>query len=410
MATIALEPRQSTLAELPIRTTRLDRVDLVRGLVMVIMVLDHVRAYFTEVRFDPTDLTQTSGPLFLTRWITHFCAPTFIFLAGASAWVAGTRRTRDELSRLLLSRGLWLVLLEFTVISFGWYFNLRMEKGLVAQVIWVIGASMVVLAGLIYLPRAAIAAFGLALVLGHNLFDGITPESTGGLAVVWRLLHVPGPLGDLPVFLLYPLVPWVAVMALGYLAGPMVFSRQPTAAARLIRFGLGLVAAFLVLRALDIYGDAHPRLLQGDDATLAMSFLNLTKYPPSLLVPAHDAGPGASRARSGRPRPGRGGRCDRGLWPGAIPLLCRAPLSDSCPRRACGHDAGLARLEHADFAAAAAGRLRVRPSGDLCGLGRRSAPAVSTLRPLREDQGAQSGLVALVPLSSLTRTCARRWP
>src|SRR5262245_24162304 len=205
MATIALEPRQQALAELPFRTTRLDRVDLIRGLVMVIMVLDHVRAYFTEIRFDPTDLTQTNGALFFTRWITHYCAPTFIFLAGASAWMAGTRRTRDELSRLLLSRGLWLILLEFTVISFGWYFNLRMEKGLIAQVIWVIGASMVALSVLVYLPRPVIAAFGLALVLGHNAFDGVQPEALGGLAVVWRLLHVPGPLGELPVFLLYPL-------------------------------------------------------------------------------------------------------------------------------------------------------------------------------------------------------------
>ena len=291
MATIALEPRQETLAELPVRTVRLDRVDLVRGLVMVIMVLDHVRAYFTEVRFDPTDLTQTSVPLFLTRWVTHFCAPTFIFLAGASAWIAGTRRTPDQLSRLLLSRGLWLILLEFTVISFGWYFNLQMEKGLVAQVIWVIGASMVVLAGLVRLPRAATAAFALALVLGHNLFDKITPEGAGGLAVLWRLLHVPGPLEDLPVFLMYPLVPWVAVMALGFLAGPLVFSRQPGATRRLIGLGLVLVAAFAVLRALNAYGDAHPRLLSGEDATLFMSFLNLTKYPPSLLFLLMTLGP-----------------------------------------------------------------------------------------------------------------------
>ncbi len=291
MATIAIEPRHHALAEPPLRTKRLDRVDLIRGLVMVIMVLDHVRAYFTEVRFDPTDLAQTNGALFFTRWITHYCAPTFILLAGASAWIAGTRRTRDELSRLLLSRGLWLILLEFTVISFGWYFNLRMEKGLVAQVIWVIGASMVVLSGLVYLPRAAIAAVGLTLVLGHNALDGIQPESFGGLAVLWRLLHVPGPLGELPVFLLYPLVPWVAVMALGYVAGPYVFSREPGASGRLIRAGVALVAAFVVLRTLNVYGDAHPRLVQGDAGTLVMSFVNLTKYPPSLLFLLMTLGP-----------------------------------------------------------------------------------------------------------------------
>jgi uncharacterized membrane protein len=291
MATIALEPRQHTLAELPFRTKRLDRVDLIRGLVMVIMVLDHVRAYFTEVRFDPTDLAQTNGALFFTRWITHYCAPTFIFLAGASAWIAGTRRTRDDLSRLLLSRGLWLILLEFTVVSFGWYFNLRMERGLIAQVIWVIGASMVVLSGLVYLPRAAIAALGLALVLGHNALDGIKPESLGGLAVLWRLLHVPGPLGELPVFLMYPLVPWAAVMALGYVAGPFVFSREPGAPGRLIRAGIALVAVFVLLRALNLYGDAHPRLEQGDAGTLVLSFLNLTKYPPSLLFLLMTLGP-----------------------------------------------------------------------------------------------------------------------
>jgi uncharacterized membrane protein len=259
---------------------------------MVIMVLDHVRAYFTEVRFDPTDLTQTNGALFFTRWITHYCAPTFVFLAGASAWMAGTRRRRDELSRLLLSRGVWLILLEFTVISFGWYFNLRMERGLIAQVIWVIGASMVVLAGLVYLPRTAIAAFGLALVVGHNAFDGIKPESFGGLAVLWRILHVQGPLGDLPVFLIYPLVPWVAVLALGYVAGPLVFSRAPDAATRLIRAGIALVVVFVFLRALDLYGDAHPRLTEGDPGTLVMSFVNLTKYPPSLLFLLMTLGPG----------------------------------------------------------------------------------------------------------------------
>ena len=290
MATIAIEPRQRTLAEPPLRTKRLDRVDLIRGLVMVIMVLDHVRAYFTEVRFDPTDLTQTNGALFFTRWITHYCAPTFIFLAGASAWIAGTRRTRDELSRLLLSRGLWLILLEFTVISFGWYFNLRMEKGLVAQVIWVIGASMVVLSGLVYLPRAAIAAVGLTLVLGHNAFDGIKPESFGGLAVVWRLLHVPGPLGELPVFLLYPLVPWVAVMALGYVAGPYVFSREPGASGRLIRAGRARGGVRGAPRPQRVRR-CPPAAVQGDAGTLVMSFVNLTKYPPSLLFLLMTLGP-----------------------------------------------------------------------------------------------------------------------
>lgn len=295
MATIALErPRSvssSAPARPPSRPPRLDRVDLLRGLVMVIMVLDHVRAYFTEVRFDPTDVAQTSVPLFLTRWITHFCAPTFIFLAGASAWMAGTRRTRGELARLLVSRGVWLVLLEFTLITFGWYFNLRLELGLIAQVIWVIGASMVALAGLVYLPRAAIAVSGLALVLGHNLLDGITPEQFGAWAPLWRVLHVPGPLEAAPVFLLYPLVPWVAVMALGYVAGPLVFSRESGASGRLALLGAVLVAAFLLLRTLNGYGDPHPRLTEGGASVVIMSFLALNKYPPSLLFLLMTLGP-----------------------------------------------------------------------------------------------------------------------
>jgi uncharacterized membrane protein len=270
---------------------RLDHVDLLRGLVMVIMVLDHVRAYFTEVRFDPTDLTQTNAALFATRWITHYCAPVFIFLAGASAWIAGTRRTPGGLSRFLLSRGAWLVFLELTVVSFGWYFTTDLAMGLLAQVIWVIGASMIVLAGLIHLPRAAVAVFGLALVLGHNLFDGVAPAQLGAFAPLWRVLHVAGPLEVLPVFLLYPLVPWVGVMGLGYAAGPLVFAQDRTAGRRLALAGLAITAAFVALRALDVYGEPSPRLHEGGAALLVMSFLNLTKYPPSLLYILMTIGP-----------------------------------------------------------------------------------------------------------------------
>jgi uncharacterized membrane protein len=270
---------------------RLDHVDLLRGLVMVIMVLDHVRAYFTEARFDPTDLTRTDLALFGTRWITHFCAPVFVFLAGASAWIAGTRRTPGELSRFLLSRGLWLIALELTVITFAWYFTTELALGLVAQVIWAIGASMVVLAGLIHLPRVAVAGVGAALVLGHNLFDNLAPERFGAFAPLWRVLHVPGPLEVVPVFLLYPLVPWVGVMALGYTAGALVFVRDENAGRRLALAGAALTAAFLLLRALDLYGDPSPRLREGGAALLAMSFLNLTKYPPSLLYLLMTIGP-----------------------------------------------------------------------------------------------------------------------
>jgi uncharacterized membrane protein len=270
---------------------RLDHVDLLRGLVMVIMVLDHVRAYLTSAHFDPTDLTRTDPALFATRWITHFCAPTFVFLAGASAWIAGTRRRRGELSRFLLTRGLWLVLIELTLVSFGWYFTTQWTMGAIAQVIWVIGLSMVALAGLVHLPRPAIAAFGLALVLGHNLLDGVSPERFGALEPLWRLLHVQGPLGVVPLFVIYPLVPWVGVMALGFVAGPLVFSREPAAGRRLAWIGVLLIGAFVALRALGLYGDPRPRLIEGDAALLAMSFLNLSKYPPSLLFLLMTLGP-----------------------------------------------------------------------------------------------------------------------
>lgn len=262
---------------------RLDHVDLLRGLVMVIMVLDHVRDYLTDVRFDPTDLAQTSPALFGTRWITHFCAPVFVFLAGSSAWIAGTRRTRSGLTRFLLTRGLWLILLELTVVTFGWYFSLHWTGGARAQVIWAIGASLIVLAGLIHLPRPAIAGVGLLLVLGHNLLDGISPESLGALAPLWRVLHARGALEVIPVFISYPLLPWPAVMALGYAAGPAIFSEDPAVSRRLAWAGAALALGFVILRSLNGYGDPHPRLDDGSFALLAMSFLNVTKYPPSLL-------------------------------------------------------------------------------------------------------------------------------
>jgi len=270
---------------------RVDHVDLLRGLVMVIMVLDHVRAYFSAAHFDPTDLTRTTPALFATRWITHYCAPTFVFLAGASAWIAGTRRTRGELARFLLSRGAWLVFLELTVISFAWYLSTTWTLGAFAQVIWAIGWSMIAMAGLIYLPRGAVAAIALAMVLGHNLLDGITPERFGALAPLWRVLHVSGPLGIVPILGLYPLVPWVGVMALGFLAGPVVFSSGRKNERRLLGAGAVLVGGFFVLRWINVYGDPHPRVLHGETDLVVMSFFNLTKYPPSLLYLLMTLGP-----------------------------------------------------------------------------------------------------------------------
>ncbi|HSE66161.1 MAG TPA: heparan-alpha-glucosaminide N-acetyltransferase domain-containing protein, partial [Gemmatimonadales bacterium] len=255
---------------------------MLRGLVMVVMALDHVRDYFTSAHFDATDLTQTTAGLFLTRWVTHFCAPTFVLLAGTSAWLASRRRSRSELAGFLLKRGLWLVLLEFTVVSCAWYLNFRWELGLRAQVIWAIGLSMIALAGLVYFPRVVILTIALAIIAGHNLLDRITPLDAGALETLWRVLHVQGQLPGLPVFVTYPLLPWIGVMALGYLLGPVLDLPADQRRQTLVRMGLGMIAGFLALRMLNVYGDPAPWSPQRNGLMTLFSFINVTKYPASL--------------------------------------------------------------------------------------------------------------------------------
>jgi len=169
--------------------SRIVSIDLLRGLVMVIMAIDHVRDYWSQAGFDPLDLTQTTPQLFLTRWITHFCAPTFVFLSGASAWLY--RRYKNvgtgELSRFLLTRGLWLVLIEITIVSMSWQFGYQI---FILQVIWAIGCSMIALAALVWLPWQAILGIGLVMIFGHNLLDGIAPERFGSMDWLWIILHV----------------------------------------------------------------------------------------------------------------------------------------------------------------------------------------------------------------------------
>jgi uncharacterized membrane protein len=271
--------------------SRAPSIDLVRGGVMVLMALDHVRAFFTAARFEATDLAATSPALFLTRWITHYCASAFILLAGVSAALAGRRRTPDELSRFLFSRGAWLVLLEVTVVSFGWYFNLSFAMGAFAQVIWAIGVSMMVLAGLVRLPRGIVAAIAGAMIGGHNLLDGVAPAAFGALAPVWTALHVPGALGALPVFVAYPVIPWIGVMAAGYLLGPVFDAPAVERRRLLLRLGGAATVGFLVLRGLNVYGDPAPWSAQADVTMTVLSFLNTTKYPPSLLYLLMTLGP-----------------------------------------------------------------------------------------------------------------------
>src|SRR5258706_8292510 len=174
----------------PTSMKRIVSIDMLRGLIIVVMALDHVRDYFTNVRFDPLDLSLTNVPLFLTRWVTHFCAPIFILLAGISARLVSQRLSRRDLSRFLATRGLWLGFLEGTLITYAWLLNFRYELGVILQVIWAIGVSLVALAALVHLPMAAIGAIGITMIAGHNLLDGIAPEHFGRFSTLWAVLHV----------------------------------------------------------------------------------------------------------------------------------------------------------------------------------------------------------------------------
>ena len=269
---------------------RVQAIDILRGLVIVLMALDHVREYFTDVRFRPLDLSHTDIALFFTRWITHYCAPIFIFLAGVSAWLVGRRCTRSQLTRFLVTRGLWLVVLEFTVVTLAWTFNLRYDFGLMMQVIWAIGMSMIVLALLARLPLGWITAIAVAMIAGHNLLDGIDPETFGVAAPLWAVLHFQQPIAI--GFVSYPLIPWIGVMALGYVMGGL-FELEPAQRRRLLlTLGSAMIVAFVVLRLANVYGDPHPWSVQSSATFTVLSFLKVHKYPPSLLYLLMTLGPG----------------------------------------------------------------------------------------------------------------------
>ena len=270
---------------------RIVSIDVLRGLVMAVMALDHTRDFFGTSGFNPRDVMEPT--LFLTRWVTHFCAPTFIFLAGLSAFLYGRGRSTEELSRFLLIRGLWLILIDLTLIKFGWRFEVDLYR-LSAGVIFVIGASMVALAALIWLPRWAIAGVSLIMIAGHNLFDGVRAEELGGASWAWHLLHEPGlvPLGHgVNLYVLYPLIPWIGVMAAGYLLGPVMQLEERTRQQVLFGLGAAVTLGFIVLRATNLYGDPAPWTPQQTLLSTVLSFLNCEKYPPSLLYLMMTLGP-----------------------------------------------------------------------------------------------------------------------
>ena len=259
---------------------------------MVIMALDHVRDYFHAGSFlgDPTDLATTTVPFFFTRWITHYCAPIFVFLSGTSAWMVHQRKGARETALFLLKRGLWLIAVEVLVIRTGWTFNPTLPR-LGLQVIWAIGVSMVVLSALIHLPWRAILGIGLLLVCGHNALDSV---HFGG-AWWWKMLHEQSRVeaGGLTVFFAYPLLPWIGTMALGYCFGRLYGTAYtPEVRGRMLAaLGITLVLLFIGVRWSNLYGDPEPWSQQRNGIFTVISFLNVTKYPPSLLYLLMTLGP-----------------------------------------------------------------------------------------------------------------------
>jgi len=243
---------------------------------MVLMALDHVRDYVANQRFRPEDLSRATPALFATRWVTHFCAPGFSLLAGVGIglWMSRGRR-RAETSRFLVTRGLWLVVLDLTVSAIGWQFGLRLIPAY-ALVIWALGWSMVVMAVLVHLPRAVIAVAALLTIAGHNLLDGVASSP------LWHVLHVPGFAIPGKLFIAYPLVPWVAVMALGFVLAGVYTWDAPRRRQFLITSGVLATAAFVAIRFVNGYGNPFPRSTQRSAALTIASFLNVLKYPPSL--------------------------------------------------------------------------------------------------------------------------------
>lgn len=272
---------------------RIASVDILRGIVMVVMALDHARDYFTNYPYDPLDLDHTSTAMFFTRWITHFCAPVFVFLAGTSAFLSlGRGKTKKEASWLLFTRGIWLVLLELTIVRFGWAFNLDYHVVFV-QVIWAIGWSMVFLSALIFLPLSLIAFIGLALIFGHNILDPLDATALGDQAW-WDIIHVQRPVlwgGGNTFFIIYPLVPWIGVMAAGYAFGSLLKRSEAQRDRLLYAIGIGAMLLFVVLRSINIYGDHSHWQHRENSWRTFLSFLDCTKYPPSLLYLLMTLGP-----------------------------------------------------------------------------------------------------------------------
>jgi uncharacterized membrane protein len=275
-------------------SSRLIQVDLLRGLAMALMALDHTRHFFYEQTFAPTDLAHTTAPLFLTRWSTHFCAPVFVFLAGTGAFLLARKKGKRPAGRFLLLRGIFLIGLELFFFRFLWLGVSDVRHVVAVQVLWVLGWSMILLAGLLFLPAWAVATFGVVMIACHNLLDPLDGSGAGGWDCLWGLLHHPGQYECLPglsVLVWYPLIPWIGVMAAGYGFARLLLLEQRVRRRWLLVLGLGLTVAFVVLRAVNGYGDPQPWSRQESGLFTVLSFVNAEKSPPSLLFLLMTLGP-----------------------------------------------------------------------------------------------------------------------
>jgi uncharacterized membrane protein len=286
---VALAPPSAPEGNAASSRARVESIDLLRGVIMMIMALDHTRDFFGIPGQNPTDLANSTAALFLTRWVTHFCAPVFFLLMGTGAYLAGWRRSPGELSRFLLTRGLWLIFLELVLLRcFAYQFNVDYRVTMLL-VLWALGWALITLAALVRLPVVVLTAFGVLMIIGHNLFDSVNWASP-----LWSILHRPGFVlnsSEHVVFAAYPLIPWIGVTAVGYSLGQVYGWDTERRQSFLLRLGLALILAFLLIRGLNTYGDPTPWMRQKTPVYTMLSFLNTTKYPPSLLFLLMTLGP-----------------------------------------------------------------------------------------------------------------------
>jgi len=279
----------ATAEAVPVKRPRIESVDVLRGLIMIIMALDHVRDFFGMPGANPTDLATTTVPLFFTRWITHFCAPVFFLLTGTGAYLSLRSKSKRELSRFLFTRGLWLIFLELVPLRIlGFQFNFDYHVTMLF-ILWGLGWAMIVLSALVYLPTWLVTAFGVVMICTHNLFDSVTWSNP-----LWTILHSPGIVLSTPghiVRVAYPLIPWMGVTAAGYGLGQIYSWPVELRRRFLVLLGIALTLDFFVLRDINLYGDPNRWALQKSAAFTVLSFLNTTKYPPSLLFLLMTLGP-----------------------------------------------------------------------------------------------------------------------